>query len=141
MRTRLWLALLNLVACAAAAHAADSEGGEGRPASWLTWLYSLRVGGHPLISDPAELSFAFALVVVFVLIVAAILGARKVSVRPGPFQVFLETAYGALQTTVEGVIGPSGAKFPALHRQHLSLRLSAERDGHYSRLRLPHGQP
>ena len=123
MRTRLWLTVMGIFVWAAAARAAGDEGGEARPASWLNWLYNVRIGGHPLATEPADVAFAFALLLVLALIIAAIRGGRGLSVRPGPFQVLLETAYSALQSTVEGVMGERAAGFSALHRNHLPVRL------------------
>ncbi len=55
----LWLALL---AWAPLAHA--EEGGEEHPATWLNWLYSMRYHGHPIVHEPAQVAFAWALLLV-----------------------------------------------------------------------------
>ncbi len=90
--------------------AAEGESGE-HVGTWLNWLFKVKVGGHPVVSNPAELAFAWAVVLVLGLMVAAILGSRRFSVRPSSFQTLLETALGALQSVIEGVMGPRGKDF------------------------------
>ncbi len=104
--------LLTLAACGAARAAEEGGGGEGEGAgSWLNFLYRVEFRGHPVATTPADLSLAWALLLALGLIIAVLIGSRRLSVRPGPFQVLLEMAYGALQSTVQGVMGPRGEQF------------------------------
>jgi F-type H+-transporting ATPase subunit a len=77
----------------------------------LNWLFQVKVFGRPIVTDSAELAFAFSLLLILVLGVVSAIGGRRFSVRPGPFQVFLETALGALRGVVESVAGPRGVGF------------------------------
>jgi F-type H+-transporting ATPase subunit a len=101
---------LALTALSSVAFAAE-EGGEERPASWLNWLYSVKAGGHPIAETPADVAIAWALLLVLVLVVAAVIGRRRIALQPGPFQMTLEMAYGALKNVIEGVMGEDGEAF------------------------------
>lgn len=104
------LAFLGLLAFPTAALAAEADGGE-KIGTWFNWLYHVRIAGRPVATDPADISFAFALLLALALMLAAILGSRRLSVRPGPFQMLLEMGYGALRSVLEGVMGPRAADF------------------------------
>jgi len=104
------LATLALSLLAVRPALAAEEGGE-HVGTWLNWLFKVKVGGHPVVSNPAELAFAWAVVLVIALMAAAVIGSRRLAVRPGPFQTLLETAVGALQSVIEGVMGPKGKDF------------------------------
>ncbi len=108
---RLWLTLSGLLLFASAAYAEGGEGGEEHPGTWLNWLYHFRFGGHPVATTPADIAFGFALLLVLALMVVAVIGGRRLSVRPGPLQSLLEMAYGALRGVIEGVMGPKGVDF------------------------------
>ena len=108
----LGLAALAMVLLASSRPAAAAEsGGEHIVPTWLNWLLKVKVNGYPIVTNMADLAFAWALVLVIVLVVAAIVGGRRFSARPGPFQTLLETGFGALQSVITGVMGPKGADF------------------------------
>jgi F-type H+-transporting ATPase subunit a len=71
----------------------------------------VKVFGRHVVTDSAELAFAFSLLLILVLAIASAIGGRHFSIWPGPFQVLLETALGALRGIVESVMGPRGFGF------------------------------
>ncbi len=89
----------------------EATAAEEHVGTWLNWLFKVKVFGRPVVTDSAELAFAFSVLLIVVLITASVIGGRRFSVRPGPFQVLLETALGALRTIVESVVGPRGFEF------------------------------
>jgi F-type H+-transporting ATPase subunit a len=102
---------LGLAVGGPAAWAAEGGAGGERAGSWLNWLYQVKVHGQPLVRDQAEIALAWSLLLVIVLCGAAIIWGRRVSLRPGAFQALLETGLGALQSVMEGALGPRGAGF------------------------------
>lgn len=110
MRLRSGLAVLALTLFSfTPALAAEGEG--EHIGTWLNWLFTLKIAGHPVITNMAELAFAWALLLVIGLMLAAMIGSRRFSVRPGAFQSLLEMALGALDSTISGVMGPKGKDF------------------------------
>lgn len=101
----LLLGPTSLAQAEAGGHGAEHVG------TWLNWLFQVKVAGHPLVTDPAQLACAWSLTLVLALMVTAVIGGRRFSVRPGPFQMLLETGLGALRTVVESVMGPRGGGF------------------------------
>jgi F-type H+-transporting ATPase subunit a len=74
-------------------------------------VLSLRVAGRPLLQGEAALAFAWSLVAMLVLVVLAAVGTRRLSIRPGGLQAFLEMVVEGLKGLVEGVMGPRGVAF------------------------------
>ncbi len=79
--------------------------------TWLDWVLSLRVAGRPLFHGEAALAFAWSLVAMVALVVLAAVGTKRLSIRPGRLQAFLEMLVGGLRGLVEGVMGPRGIEF------------------------------
>jgi F-type H+-transporting ATPase subunit a len=95
---------------APAAFAEEGPGGPP-PGTWLNWLFSLRVTGHPLVSNEAGLAFAWSLVAVLILTVLAVVGTRRLSLRPSRLQMLLEMLVGGLRGVMAGVMGPRAVEF------------------------------
>ena len=95
---------------AAPALAAEG-GGMPHPQTWLNWVMSVEVGGRPLFHSEAFLAFAWSLVAVLILTLVAVLGTRRLSLRPRGLQTPLEMIVGALRGMVTSVMGPRGADF------------------------------
>ena len=93
-----------------AACAATGEEG-GHEGTWLTWIYSIRVGDRPLITSEAALAFAWSVVAIVLLTLVAALGTRRASVKPRGMQLPLEMLVGGLQGLMVLVMGPRGADF------------------------------
>ena len=72
------------------------EGGEEQTGTWLNWLYHVKVAGRPLVTDKAELAFAWSLLLIIMLSIAVIWWSRRLSVRPGKFQSLVELGWGEL---------------------------------------------
>ena len=102
---------LGVVLAVSSAARASEGGGEVHPTTWLDFLAGVHVAGRPLISNQAALAFAWSVVACLVLMVVSVLGTRRVSLRPGKFQLLLETLVGAMRSMVVGVMGPRGADF------------------------------
>lgn len=107
---RVLAALGMLLLVSRPALAAEVEGEHLLP-TWLNWLFRVRILGHPVVTDMADLAVAWALLLVVLLVVAAIIIGRRFSVRPGPFQTFLETGLGALESVTTSVMGGRGPDF------------------------------
>ena len=84
-----------------ATSAAFAEAGEQQAEHLGTWLNFLRVHGHPLTSP--QQAFSFSVLLIIVLSLAAIAGGRRFRVQPGPGQVVLETALGAIRNELSAV--------------------------------------
>ena len=107
----LFGASLLLGACAATGGwSATGESG-GHEGTWLSWLYSVRVGGRPLIASDAGMAFAWSLLAVLALTGVAMLGTRRLSRRPRGPQLSLEMVVGVLRGMVVNVMGPRGLDF------------------------------
>ncbi len=91
--------------------AAAAEGGPPHPQTWLDWLLSVEVGGRPLLHSEAAVSFAWSLVAIAVLTGVAVVGTRRLSMKPKGLQTMLELAVGGLRGMVVGVMGPRGVEF------------------------------
>jgi len=91
--------------------AAAAEEGLPHPRTWLDWVFSLRMAGHPLFTNQAVLAFAWSLVAIVLLTVVSVVGTRRVSVRPRGLQTLLELVVGGLRGVVVSVMGPRGVEF------------------------------
>jgi len=100
-----------VVAVSAYPSLASEAGGEVGPSTWLDFLAHVRVVGHPLVSGPAALAFAWSLVAWVGLVVVSLVGTRRVTLRPGKLQLALEMVVGAIRGMVVGVMGPRGVEF------------------------------
>ncbi len=98
-----------LLACGAAF--AEAEDGAPHEGTWLNWLYSVEVGGRPLVASEAALAFAWSVASILLLSLLVALGTRRLSLRPSGVQVLLEMLVGGLRNTVVGVMGPRGTDF------------------------------
>lgn len=112
-RRSLWGAAALLSSVLATTPVAASEGGGmPHPQTWLDWLLSVRVAGHAVVSNAAVLAFAWSLVAIVLLTTIAVLGTRRVSMRPrGGMQMGLEMVVGGIRSMVVGVMGPRGVEF------------------------------
>ena len=112
-RARLMRAVLScsVVLLSGRAALAQEAGGGEHPGTWLNWLFSVRVAGHPLVHSAGALAFAWALVAVVILTAISVAGTRRLSLRPRGLQTLLEMMVGGLRGMVEGVLGPRGAEF------------------------------
>jgi len=81
------------------------------PQTWLDGLFSVRVAGHAVVSNAAVLAFAWSLVAIVLLTMIAVLGTRRVSMRPRGMEMGLEMVVGAMRSMVVGVMGPRGVEF------------------------------
>ena len=89
-----------------------ATGGEGgHQGTWLSWLYSVRVGGRPLVASEAGMAFAWSLVAILALTTMAMLGTRRLSIVPRGPQAPLEMLVGALRGMLINVMGPRGVDF------------------------------
>ena len=104
----LWWCLL---VCAGRTALAATEEGGGHEGTWLNWLYSVQIGGRPLVRGEAAIAFAWSLVAIVVLALVCGLGTRRPSDRPRGLQTLLEMVVGALRNMVVGVMGPRGVEF------------------------------
>jgi len=90
---------------------AEVEEQGGRPGTWLTWLYSVRIAGRPLVTSEAALAFAWSLAAVLMLTIIAVVGTRRLSLRPRGLQTLLELLVGSLRSIIERIMGPRGVEF------------------------------
>ena len=88
-----------------------SEGEAKAPGTWLNWLLSVRVAGHPLAPGPAWLTFYGALLVAAALAVASFVGTRRLVVRAGPRQLTLETFIGGVRNLLQTVLGDRAGEY------------------------------
>ncbi|MBN1460700.1 MAG: F0F1 ATP synthase subunit A [Armatimonadetes bacterium] len=102
---------LGLVVGAGPAFASEEAGGLPHPQTWLNWIQSLQFGGRPLFHSGAALAFAWSVVAVLFLTVLALMGTRRLSLRPRGLQTILEMVVGGLRGLVVGIMGPRGADF------------------------------
>jgi F-type H+-transporting ATPase subunit a len=102
---------LGVVLATAGPALASDGGGEVHPTTWLDFLARVRIAGHPLVSNQAALAFAWSLVACVALVLISVLGTRRISLRPGKFQLLLETLVGAMRGMVASVMGPRGVEF------------------------------
>lgn len=111
-RRSLWGAAALLSAVFATTPVAASEGGGmPHPQTWLDWLFSVRVAGHAVVSNAAVLAFAWSLVAIVLLTMIAVVGTRRVSMRPRGMQTALEMVVGGMRSMVVSVMGPRGVEF------------------------------
>jgi len=112
-RSRLWGAgaSIGLLMLACQAAFGEETGGGEHPGTWLNWLYSIRVNGHPLIHGAGMLALAWSLVAIIILTLIGLIGTRRLSLRPRGLQTVLEMMVSGLRGMVEGVLGPRGAEF------------------------------
>jgi F-type H+-transporting ATPase subunit a len=111
-RRSLWGGTALLSAVFATTPVAASEGGGmPHPQTWLDGLFSVRVAGHAVVSNASVLAFAWSLVAIVLLTMIAVVGTRRVSMRPRGMQMGLEMVVGAMRSMVVGVMGPRGVEF------------------------------
>jgi F-type H+-transporting ATPase subunit a len=91
--------------------AADASEGQGAPGSWLNWLQSVRVAGHPLVSGEAGIMFSWALLVAAALVLFSLLARRRLAVRAKPWQLMLEMVVKGISALLEGPMGERAAQF------------------------------
>jgi F-type H+-transporting ATPase subunit a len=103
-------ALLSAVLATSPVGASDG-GGAPHPQTWLDWLFSVRVAGHAVVSNAAVLAFAWSVVAILLLTVIAVVGTRRVSMRPRGMQTALEMVVGGMRSMVVSVMGPRGVEF------------------------------
>ena len=111
MPRHLRLATLAAGLLATSPAAASGQGGAPHPQTWLDWVMSLHWHGRPLFHSEAVLAFAWSLVAVLILTLVAVLGTRRLSLRPRGLQTPLEMIVGALRGMVTSVMGPRGGDF------------------------------
>jgi len=111
-RRSLWgaAALLSAVLATSPVGASDG-GGAPHPQTWLDWLFSVRVAGHAVVSNAAVLAFAWSLVAILLLTAIAVVGTRRLSMRPRGMQTALEMVVGGMRSMVVSVMGPRGVEF------------------------------
>jgi F-type H+-transporting ATPase subunit a len=88
-----------------------AEGSVPHPQTWLDWILSVQVAGRPLVHGNAALAFAWSLMAMVILATVAMLGTRRVRLRPERIQMALEMVVGGLRGIVVSIMGPGGAKF------------------------------
>jgi F-type H+-transporting ATPase subunit a len=88
-----------------------AEEGLPHPQTWLDWLASVKVAGHPLIRGAGAMAFAWALVAALLLTAISVVGTRRLSMRPRGLQTLLEMVVGGLRSIVVSVMGPRGTEF------------------------------
>lgn len=91
--------------------ASGEGGGLPHPQTWLNWIQSLEIGGKPVFHSGADLAFAWSIVAVFLVLLLALVGTRRLSLQPRGLQTVLEMLVGGLRGLVVGIMGPRGADF------------------------------
>lgn len=79
--------------------------------SWLTWLYEIRVGGHPLVPDWVPEAVPFAVLVILVLSVLVRIGMRRPQRIPRGLQSLVEWVFVALGNAWRAILGDQARRF------------------------------
>ncbi len=90
---------------------AAEAGGGPNPQTWLNWVTTLQLGGVPLGHHPGVLALAWSLVASILLVTVAMVGTRRLSLKPTRLQNALEMVVSTLRNLVVGIMGPQGEGF------------------------------